>query len=223
MKLTIDCGERSLFVRAIRATRSMEAPRIGLHCSSIINDIVHLNEGKEREPMADPLAFSFQEMGNVVEDVLAEGMAVRLPGWEKPAPRTYEGVISSPDGWSPRIKCIDEIKATWKGTRDFLTLRGADGVSRSFQDAVELCKDQEMGTWEIEQRSPKFNGYEMQTLYYMVPWRAVRARLHVFFINGNYRPPFPEPVTFNLRPSEEEIAMNYRKIMQHARDRGMMS
>lgn len=225
MKLTVDAGPRTLFIRAIKAQREAEALRTGLHCSSIINDIVQANDPDlaKRKPMSERLAWSFQEMGNVIEDVLADVFAARFPGWEKPAPRIYEGVTCSPDGWAPRTKCIEEVKATWKGTKEFAGLRGSDGIARPFEQVVELVSEGEtFGTFELEEMSPKLHGYLMQTMYYMVPWKAVRARLHIFFINGNYRPPFPEPVTLNLRPTEEEVQRNYQMIIRHARDRGML-
>ena len=200
MRITTRSRDDSMIIEAIRQARASEAARTGLHCSTIVKDIA---EGLQppRDNLDESVGIAFQEIGNVIEDIIADQLVQRFPEWTKPTPRTHRGVICSPDGWSPRARCIDEVKVTWKGMRDFLTLDDRGHV---------------LG------ESLKFVQYKMQILFYMQAWKADRARLHVLFLNGTYRPPFPEPVTYLLRPTTTERVANEEMMIQHAQDRGWL-
>lgn len=69
---------------------------------------------------------------------------------------------------------------------------------------------------------PKLKKYQMQTLAYMYGWKAERARIHVFYVNGDWRPPLPRPHTYLLMPSMQDILENKNNLWQHAADRGML-
>lgn len=221
MRLTIESGDRSLFAHAIRHVREQEPPRTGLHCSSIINDIRLLQESKgdkARDPLPEATSLLFMEMGNLVEDVLAQALAYRIPGWEKPLPRTSpEGIICSPDGYSPRSSCIDEVKVTWKSLKDFLSLQSLRGSTHTLQAALGSG-----ATFTLAEESQKFFLYRLQLFSYMHLWNAERGRLHVCFLNGNYQPPFPQPVTFCIKPEPGEVQAMWDLLVQHARDRKML-
>lgn len=217
MRCTIDARERSILIQAIRSVRDKEPARTGVHLSTIVNDMIRSQETKTRPEMDEATMLTFQEVGNVVEDIIAAGLAARYPGWTKPRPKTYRGIICSPDGWSPRAFCIDECKAVWKSECSksegpFVTL-----------DTMDLRATRlEEGSGTIVAESAKFTGYKIQTLGYMKAWGATRARLTVLFMNGNYNPPFPDPVTFLLRPSQQELDDNWNLIEQHGRDMGLL-
>lgn len=192
-------------VAAIRRQRALEAARTGLHVSSIVHDILVCTNatkyGRQRTPDDEHVAFAYQEFGNVLEDVLARQLARRLQLWEKPQPRVYRGIWGSPDGWHPRTRTIDEIKATWVSETDFLTVddRG-----------------------HITDESEKFMAYRLQFLFYALAWGARRVRLHVLFINGKYPRgggPIPNARTFTFRFTHEELEQNFRQLAIHARDR----
>ena len=221
MRVTIEPRDRSLFVQAIRATRAAERARTGLHCSTVVHDIAVANGIiKPSTDIDESTGLSFQELGNVIEDVVASALMARFPGWSKPAEIEYRGIKCNLDGWSPRVKCVDEVKACWKSenSRDdgpFVLLDGAD------PNAPLL----EPGTGEVVQESPKFVLYKMQVLFYMAAaadvWgECTWSRLHVLFVNGNYRPPFPDPVTLRLRPTMREVDANRDLILGHVQDRG---
>lgn len=113
-----------LLTRAVQVVRAAEAARTGLHVSTIVNDYMRmLQPGKfekfDRDTKEEE-RLGFQEVGNVVEDIIATGLRERIPGWTKPLPQTYRGITGSPDGWRGRTKTIDEIKATWVSEGDFL-------------------------------------------------------------------------------------------------------
>ncbi len=181
-----------VLMAAVRKARAAQAARTGLHCSTIVNDMARLVDPKKYEKdFADKTRLAFQEVGNTLEDILAAELA-RRQGWRKPEPQTYRGIICSPDGWQPRTRTIDEMKATWVTERDFLT-------------------------------SMKFQIYKWQILMYMLAWGADRARLHVLFIAGTYRPPFPNARTFVLKPTPRDLRENYATLRQHAIDQGWLS
>lgn len=163
----------------------------GLHVSTIVNDYVETAYPQKRKPLPSSMMVAYQEVGNLIEDVIAEQLRLRS-GWMKPAPKTVGGIIMSPDGYHAPTKTIDEMKATWTSENDFLS-------------------------------SPKFFKYCMQALNYAHGWDAERIRLHVLFINGNYRPPAPKlPRTFTLRWKTDVPALIFQRTQLHARDKGWL-
>jgi hypothetical protein len=187
--------EGGLIADAIRAARGREAAREGLHCSTIVNDILrHLYPAKYGREIAEHKSLAYQEFGNAIEDVAADALRRRYPAWTKPPPRCHRGIWGSPDGWSPRTKTIDEIKATWVSMREF-------------EESVKLI------------------GYLMQALFYVHVWQAKRLRLHVLFVVGAYPKgaPVPESRTFVVRWDDESVPAMYAKRLElHARDRGWL-
>jgi hypothetical protein len=201
--------EQNVILDGIRRFRRAEAARTGLHVSAIINDMLDfMDSSRERSHAAidEETSLAFQEIGNVLEDVVAVGLVGRIPGWRKPRPRSYMGITGSPDGYSPRAACIDEIKVCWKSEKDFVETENG------------LTLDGRIAKGRVTAESLKFTGYVMQILFYMKLWEAVRGRLHVLFVAGSYRPPFPKPRTFLLKPTQREIDGNFDRIYQHARD-----
>lgn len=193
--------EQNIILTGVRRSRAEEAARTGLHVSSIIDDMMGYMDStrdRSREAIDEVTGLAFQELGNALEDIMAEGLGRRIPGWTKPAPRTYRGITGSPDGYSPRARAIDEIKCCWK---------------KSGKEFIELDS-----RGNVLSEGVKFTGYVMQVLFYMKLWDAVRGRLHVLFVAGNYKPPFPEPRTFLLKPTQREIDDNFSRIYQHALD-----
>lgn len=69
---------------------------------------------------------------------------------------------------------------------------------------------------------PKLKKYLMQTLAYMYGWKAERARIHVFYVNGDWRPPLPRPHTYLILPTQEDILHNWFMLTTHAQDRGWL-
>lgn len=180
-----------MILRALRASRAAEAPRVGVHVSTILNDMHRQADPKAfAAEMADVHMLAFQEAGNAIEDIIARELARRIPTWVKPKPRSVWGIVGSPDGYSTRSHTIDEMKACWKSERDFLD-------------------------------TYKFDFYVRQVLFYLSLFNADRGRLHVLFINGDYKPPRPRPRTWILRPTAREKMANLEEIHQHGVDMGL--
>lgn len=221
MRITILPREQSIFLQMVRRQRETEAARTGLHCSTIIHDIAKSSlPSLFSDGIDEATGLTFQELGNAIEDIVADGLCRRFPGWSKPDPILYRGVWCSPDGWSPRVATIDEVKVLWKSE-----VSKSDGRFVTTDQCDVRRPKLEAGSGEIVEESAKFVLYKMQVLFYMVAarWRYrtrdVRGRLHALFINGNYTPPFPDPVTLVLRPTDYELDSNEELIIQHARDR----
>lgn len=175
-------------IRALAAARAAEAPRTGLHVSTICDDMHRLMAPKAfGATIPTETRLAFQECGNVFEDALAAQLRSRF-GWVKPAPRTHHGIIGSPDGYSPMSRTIDEVKMTWVSERGFLD-------------------------------SLKFQRYLWQSLFYADAFDAIRIRLHVLFVCGDYRPPFPQSRQYTVRFDPSDTNANTQRLIQHATDR----
>lgn len=192
--------ERHVVLDGIRRFRRTEEKRTGLHVSTVISDILLAMEPKRAnyDAIEETTSLAFQELGSALEDVVAEALRHRIPGWAKPEPRTYRGITGSPDGFSPRARAIDEIKLCWRSEKDFFET-----------DERE----------QLVEESVKFTGYKMQVLFYMKLWHAVRGRLQIVFVTGKGHPPFPTLVPLLLKPTQDEIDGNFEMIRQHAIDR----
>lgn len=203
MRLFQFSRDESLLIHLIREQRQQQAARTGVHCSDLVKSIMASSAvgTKRRGELDEATVLSLQEVGNAVEALLAEQFARQFPGWVKPTPQLFRGVHCSPDGWSPRSRCIDEVKVTWKSERDFVTVD-----DRGY----------------VVAESEKFVQYKLQTLFYGEAWEAERHRIHVLFINGDGRPPLPFPVTYVLKPTPEERAAVVEMMLQHGRDTGVL-
>lgn len=184
-------------VRAIERARAQEPARVGVHCSTIVNDILKTMDPKTyAQEFEAETSLLFQDLGNAFEDRMALYLRAVDPTWEKPKPRQGpQSIWGSPDGWSRRGQTIDEIKLTWKSEREF-------------------------------QSSLKFFGYEIQSLFYADVWGAERIRLHICFVNGGGREKYafgPASHTYYARPTKAEKQVNTTMLLQHAKDRGILA
>lgn len=192
--------------RAIAAIRAHEAARKGLHASTIIDGMLRaINPRQYSIEFSDDQKFGYQEIGNVVEDFLADWLRHRVAGWHKPAPRVHRGITGSPDGWSPRSRAIHEIKACWKSEKLFDAVM-QHRTSRRV-DPIDLVRE-----------NLKLFAYVIQVLTYAEMWDAERGYLHILFINGNYKPPAPRSRTFTLAFTKRERRENFDRLAQFAID-----
>lgn len=198
-----------MLMKILRRQRAQEAARTGLHVSTICDDYLKtLDRRRYDKEISTTSILSFQEIGNCLEDALARELRRRLPGWRKPNPRSdARGVTGSPDGDSTRQRTIDEIKATWV----------SEGTPERNPFVVI---DEDSG--QLVEESLKFMRYRMQAMHYAFMWGYNRIRFHILFINGNYRPPFPNPRTIVLRVTDEDLQHNAFLLWQHAMDRGWL-
>jgi len=132
---------------------------------------------------------------------MAVGMA-----WEEWAvglwPKTFQwqpgeckrdGIIGSPDGKMPRVGGgnwqLEEFKCTWKSLHKYRDI---------------LAPLNRLWIWQMA-------GYcAMMGLTY--------ARLHVMWVNGDYRPPSPVYRTYLLRFTEQELEEFWRNVVMANKD-----
>lgn len=203
----VEIKDGGILLREIRRYRATEAARTGLHVSTICDDWIKTRDAKRyAQEINSTSVIGFQEAGNVLEDFLGQALRRRFSGWRKPRSRSDErGVIGSPDGDQPARRTIHEIKLTWvsEGTeekRPFILIKRG----------------------HVEEESLKFLRYRMQAMHYAYVWGYNRIQFHILFVNGNFRPPFPNFRTITLLPTQEELVHNARLIWQHAEDRGWL-
>jgi hypothetical protein len=181
--------------QVLREARRTEAPREGLHCSTIVDDMMRSQwPGKyDASSFTERERVLYFEAGNAFERLMARHLRRTIIGWKKPEPREHQGIWFSPDGWVERSRTLDEIKFTWTSLYQFLD-------------------------------STKFLGYLFQGLSYAHVWQAVRIRYHVFFVNGDYRHgKKPTCMTFIVRWDSPDVPREqFRNIRQHAIDRGWL-
>lgn len=190
LELGLDSTVVDAFRRRQQASDRARAQYPGPHLSDVIGDIdAQLNP---RRKTLDPgVQTSLFELGDIIETVVAEEL-VRRVGWEKPTPRQQDGLWCSPDGWAPRTKTIDEMKAKWCSSKG-----GLD--------------------------HPKMWKVTVQAKGYMYVWGAVRARVHVLYMRGDYRTQLPDaPRQYILRPTAQELRDNWAMILDHAQDIGLL-
>lgn len=188
-------GIHALRHRHDRARRAVT----GLHVSQVCDDWHKTLYPAKYRGLSPEASLAYQEIGNTFEDLIAEVFRHRFSTWEKPAPRRLDGMVGSPDGAHRKTETIGETKACWASSRKFLDV---DRFNR------------------IISASPKFRRYEMQILCYLKIWGWRRAKLDVWFVNGDWKPPTPRyPMTIILRYSQAEIDENWRRVKQHAIDR----
>lgn len=176
----------------------------GLHISTICDDYCKAIYPAKYKGLNEEAAAIYQEIGNTFEDLLGLVSASRFRNVRKPKPKFYRGLILSPDGENTLTRTIDETKVSWVSSKNFVTVDEYNTI--------------------IRPTSPKFFRYEKQIMAYLKAWGWTRARLHVWFIVGNWAPPVPHyPFTYILRYTQREIDDNWFLLMQHARDRRMMT
>jgi hypothetical protein len=111
-----------------------------------------------------------------------------------------------------------------------LTRPGAlvlDGIHMTpdFIDADEWVLEEYKATWRSsahEIDGPVFDSWMMQMKAYCKALGCLRARLRVFFMNGNYRPRVPEMKAWNIEWTQRELDQNWEMILSHARSEGMI-
>lgn len=136
------------------------------------------------------------ETGFLIEELLAEEFA-RRAGWSKPPAVFRDAIGGRPDGASPRIRTVDEVKVTWVSAH----------CERENTTAIET--------------NPKLYKYVLTAAAYCAMYGWTRARVHVFYVNGDYRPPKPmPPMTHVLRFGAGEVETKWKQMRRHAADRG---
>ena len=168
----------------------------GLHMSEIYNDLYQDLEPKryQRGTAPDPLRL---EAGLALESILEEGLKRRLA--QRPGEfRTPEGIIFSPDLLISNDHLrLGEIKLTWMSSRDV-----PHEQANSFP--------------------PKFDKWFTQVKSYCHALETPWARLYAFFVNGDYKPPSPELLAWDIEFSKRELGENMSALLNHARHKRLL-
>lgn len=184
----------------------------GLHMSDIYNSLYEALYPKRYTQGELPLAKL--EAGMVFEEMLEEGFKVRLASTGRPGEfMTPEGVAYSPDLLIFNgDTTLGEIKLTWYSCR-------YAPVSREQAEAAgqpHLANDRD------EFDSERFDKWFTQIKAYCYHLKLHKARLIVCFVNGNYKPPTPVVLAWDLQFSQRELDENWAMLLNHARSEGML-
>lgn len=157
--------------------------------------------GEPGTPYVDDLGSPMRiETGFLIEELLAEEFA-RRAGWSKPKAVFKDAIGGRPDGWQRSTRTVDEVKVTWCSSHVPEGLR---------ETPLE--------------HHPKLYKYVLTAGAYCAMYGTTRARLHVWYVNGDYRPPKPlPPVSYVLRFTEAEVATKWKQLRGHAADRGWIT
>ena len=202
MQITELSEDTRLWQAVVAAQETATGARAqGLHLSQIVNDIAacvypaefwYLKRDGDAPVEYDARTRATFEAGHVIEDVIADTFAKRL-GWHKPESRqSAEGVWCSPDGYTPKTGTIDEMKATWKSSRDF-----------------RQSPKWQLYLWQVLSYMHVFNAtrVRLHVVHMNGDWRPPR--------------PAP-PQTYIIRPTPSEVAENWAMVTTHAKDRGWL-
>jgi hypothetical protein len=160
--------------------------------SEIYNDLYQDLEPNrfKRGSVPDPLRL---EAGLAFEDFLEAGLKDRLTKAQRPGEFvTEEGILFTPDlilyNGTNRL---GEIKLTWMSTKEVPRVE-----SNGFP--------------------PKFDKYFTQMMAYCYHLELEEARLIAFFVNGDYKPPQPELLAWDIKFTQRELRENWQMLLNHA-------
>lgn len=170
----------------------------GIHMSDIYNDLYKKLdpelEGWDAKSLniAGALGFSW-------ESVLEKHLRDRVLNLRPEEFRTKEGVAFSPDMliFNGHLR-LGEIKLKWFSSRDVPREPGMNAFP------------------------PRFDKILTQMKSYAYNLETPDGRLYVFFVNGNYRPPKPEVLAWDITFTARELKENWDMMMNHARHRRML-
>lgn len=201
----------------------------GLHASTIYNSLFAEMYPK-KYAYDGPINPLLVEMGLIYETMLEEGLKRRLAasggGQEgrivRPGELSYVGefegvgftVYYNPDLLIfNHITRIGEIKSRWASSH--LT---HDTIAKA-----QAGDEEALASVEAVALEPGFEKYHTQTMLYAKFLGTRFGRLFVWFVNANYKPPFPSQfVIWDVEYTEDEIHQNYHMCMSHALSQGMI-
>lgn len=170
----------------------------GLHASDIYNDLYKDLEPERYSGDRKDLAM-YATLGTAWEErlqylLVKSGLEVIRPGELRAKGGNW---VLSPDG----VMCnghtsITEYKLTWKSSR---------GVPRKKGEAF----------------GPKFEKYLLQMQDGCNAIESCHARLYTCFVNGNYKPPKPELLAWDIEFSARELKEAFDVMCNHAQSKRM--
>lgn len=167
----------------------------GLHVTSIIRAALKLAGNKKKwkddDLMTDEERHTAQvrwEMGFAWEQVFEAVLAPRMFSRRqvvRQEPLQVEGIWLSPDAMSVIDWTLEEYKLTWRSMSSVSDLEG------------------------------EFDSWFMQIKAYCYALKTFKARLFVFFVNGNYRGSGPTVRRFDITFTPQELKSNWAMILNN--------
>lgn len=186
----------------------------GVHMSDLYNDLYEQLEPK-RYDKSQPMNMLRIEAGLSLEAVMEEGLARRLDvhGGERVG-EMQTGVEWQSIAYNPDLLITDpdgslrggEIKCTWMSAREW-------PISPSMERETGIPSNWD-GASSIE-FPPKAGKYFTQMKVYGFHIPTPLWRLIVFFVNGNYRPPSPALLSWDLEFTPQEMAEEWKMCWNH--------
>ena len=179
----------------------------GLHMSEIYNDYYQRVDPKRYK--GGKFDMVRMAAGTVLEQVFEKALAIGMTG-ERPGEfQTEEGIYYSPDiiAFEGKIVVLGEIKVTWMSAKEV-------PISPSQAKRVGLPSN-----WDGVGRAtfPKqFNKYFTQMMCYCYHLGTTHARLYIYFVNGNWAPPCPVFLYWDLEFAPIELKEEWTMIRNHA-------
>lgn len=173
----------------------------GLHLSDIIKRIM-----VERDPerFSDPLIAMRLEVGFIWEQIIERALRDRLPNLIRIGEIEEDGILMTPDALEADGNVLEEWKATTKTSSEKQT-----------KDSFET----DLWYWL------------MQVKAYARRMGVLRARIRVFYLNGDYgkgqykdgkRPPLvPQVYRYELEFTQRELDENWRTILSYKKKFGL--
>lgn len=180
----------------------------GVHVSDLVHEVMlRIDPERYGRDMDKADSENWQEAGFLWEDMVTRAF-VRARREQGHLIRAHEiqrdGVYGNPDWFEfddggDGEFWLSETKATWKSASEF-----------------------DAGTPEAALYSPKFVGYLIQVKAYAYMLDIPRVRLHILFMNGNYKRYVPEVRSYELRFTEQELEDNWRQLINMGRKKGWL-
>lgn len=177
---------------------------LGVHVTDLIALVIKKIDPDLYAAEYDPLTReNWMHAGFLWERVLTR---VFQPDHALRASELYvDGVYLTPDwieyednGVVPML-LVGESKATWKTARGFDQPTPAAGL-----DMI------------------KFLAWKLQIMAYCYAVQMLAARLHVLFINGEYRPEIPEVRSYLLEFAQHELDENWQMLLNTGKKAGLL-
>jgi hypothetical protein len=190
------------FAHGLDLAKSGPHRTVGLHMSDLYNRYYEVYDKKRYADKGDPDTTKM-EGGLAFETILEPALAERLFGT-----RPKEQVL--------RFRWTGD-----DGPRDVVLYFSPDYVF--FIDGESVLGEFKF-TWYSSKEAPthrKFKKWLTQVMLYCHALNINVARLYVLFVNDDYSPPKPALLSWEIRFTDEELAEEWRIIMDNAYSEGL--
>lgn len=166
-----------------------------LHLSTIYRDLAETALLKKADPdMAEDDLLWYASGGFIWEQLFSIAFRESVSSGDIVRPDEWEkdNIYGSPDAIRVSDWTLIELKCRWMSSRKF------DALEKHFWMTL----------------------IQIKSYCHMIGTN--RAELHVFFVNGDYRPPMPRVRAVALDFTDQELGENWAMILGHAKRRGWL-